>query len=136
MPGLGFLFGPMGSKIGWGVSLALIIACGILWMLYAGEQRHSEKLQKRVTETELRLTISNTSLKSCSIQIEDNNRRIKAANDRLQQDRERAAADKAAADARYEAQRATVSALEASARRADLPACKVSGEALKALEGL
>lgn len=118
------------AMIGAGVIVALFLAW--VWRLDTLRARHLKEAQT----AELKLAISNQSLASCNGHIADNNKRIAEASARFAQDRTQAARDLARAEARYEAQRATVGALEASAKRTDLPACKVSTEALSVLEGL
>lgn len=44
---------PLGAKIGFGLSAALLLAVGVLWLSLAAEKRHSEKVETRLRETTL-----------------------------------------------------------------------------------
>ena len=97
------------------------------------ELEQSKQQRVRVEES-LKVTIA--SLQGATAQINDNNRRIRAAAARFDQAKQQAAADLARANARWEATGRTVNALEASARNNSLPPCRMSERALDALKGL
>ena len=39
----GAFLGPLGAKIGFGLSAVLLVVIGVLWLLYGAEKRHSQK---------------------------------------------------------------------------------------------
>ena len=114
------MMGLVGMRLYGAIAGAVIVALFLAWVwrLDTLRARHLKDWQT----SELKLTISNTSLNECNGHIADNNKRIEAANARLEQMKQQAAADQARADARWEASKGRVSDLEASARRTDLPA--------------
>ncbi len=114
------------------IGAAVLLLLMWVWRIDTLRARHLREAQS----AELRHAVTTSSLNTCLAKIEDNNKRITAANDRLESDRRQAAADEAAANARQAASKARVASLEASARDNSQDGCKVSGEALRALEGL
>lgn len=128
---------PIVKKLWWSIPMALLVA-GILITRHTLSLRthRLEECNRKVAAVEVKLQVTQTSLDGALAQINDNNKRIEAANVRREQDKQQAAADLARANARYEATGARVKSLEGSARRTDLPACQVSPTALEGLAGL
>lgn len=113
--------------------LAALVALSLWsWRIDTLRARHLQEAQA----SELRHTITKTSLNTCNGHIADNNRRIQDAADKLEQAKREAAANDARANTRYKPTGKAVSALERSSGRKDLPACQVTSEALRSLEGL
>ncbi len=126
--------GLTGLRLYGAIAGAVAVALLVAWVFRIDSlrARHLKDWQN----SELKLTVSNTSLKECNGHIADNNKRIAAQADQFVKDKQQAAADLARANARWESTGRAVGALEASAKRTDLPACRVSEIALKSLEGL
>jgi hypothetical protein len=114
----------------------LVIALLVTRHTLAGTKDHLAKEQARVVKLVDALQVTQTSLDGALGQINDNNKRIEAANAALQTARQEAAANDARANARYEATKGAVARLEASAGAKGLPPCRVSDEARRAMEGL
>ena len=112
--------------------IPLVLALLWVWRIDTLRARHLKDLNA----AELRHSFTTASLNTCTGQIKDNNRRISEAAAALERQRSEATAALARADARWEASRGRVSALEASARDGTQPPCKVSERASGALEGL
>jgi chromosome segregation ATPase len=125
------------KRFWWSIPLVvLLIALGITRHTLAGTKADLAACNKdRIVLTE-KLRTTQTSLDGALAQINDNNARIEAANKALETNRQQAAADLARANARWEAAKSSVGALEASAKDHTQPPCKVSQRAAQALEGL
>jgi chromosome segregation ATPase len=125
------------KKLWWSLP---IIGLGIALMLTRhtlANTKHDRDQWKDTAAVRLaNLRTTTESLNGARAQIDDNNKRIEAANAQLQTARQEAAAADARANARYEATRGAVARLEASAATKGLPPCKVSQEAAHALDGL
>lgn len=114
----------------------LVLALGVQSWRLSSSQSANRELSGKIGQLTERLSTTRASLDVCLAEIDDNNRRIEIASKRFAEDQQAAAAMVASTNARWEAAKSSVSALEASARDVSRPACKVSEQALKALEGL
>lgn len=128
------MFGLAGIKLYGAIAGAVAVALFLAWVwrIDTLRARHLRDFQS----AELRHSITTASLNACNGYIDAANKRVAEQAKRLESDKVQAASDLARADARWRAVQGTVSALERSARRTDLPACQVSPGALSALEGL
>jgi hypothetical protein len=135
-----FAFGPalaILKKLWWSIPMALLLIALLLTRHTLANTKHDRDQWKDTAAVRLaNLKTTQTSLDGALAQINDNNKRVEAANQALQlAEREAAAAD-ARANARYEATGATIERLKASAAGKGQAPCKVSQEALQALGGL
>lgn len=113
---------------------AIVAALLLGWVARIDSLRSAHK--KEAAACAEKLHVTQDSLDLALAQISDNNRRIREAADKLNEAKQQAAADQARADARWDAQKGRVAALEASARDNTQEPCKVSQRASQALEGL
>jgi uncharacterized protein YlxW (UPF0749 family) len=125
------------KRIWWSIPIALLLIALLLTRHTLANTKHDRDQWKDTAAVRLaNLKTTTASLNGARAQIDDDNKRIEAANQALQTARQEAAAADARANARYEATKGAVARLEASAGAKGLPPCKVSDEARRALEGL
>lgn len=114
----------------------MVCALGIMWLLYGAEKQRSAKWEARAAAEIAAHDVTRSSLAGARSHIDDNNRRIAEANQRLEDARRNAAANEARANARWRSTAETIAELEAAARDGSGAPCEVSPGALRALEGL